>query len=77
MEWQETNNKIEKEFTFKGFNEALKFINRVGDLANEYDHHPDIFLHDYKQVKIILTTHSEGKVTEKDLKLSKLIDGLI
>lgn len=65
---------IEKEFTFADFSQALAFANRVGALAEEADHHPDILLHGYKRVTITLTTHSAGGITERDLALAARIE---
>ncbi|MGQ8337946.1 4a-hydroxytetrahydrobiopterin dehydratase [Sunxiuqinia sp. A32] len=76
MNWKTINGKLEKEFTFKNFNEALKFVNQVGIFAEESNHHPDILLHSYKKVNISLLTHSEEKITEKDHNLAKKIDSL-
>ena len=74
MTWQEINNTITKDFKFNNFVQALAFVNKVGLLAEEHDHHPDILIHSYKHVKIVLTTHSENKVTNKDYDLAKRID---
>lgn len=74
MKWNENNKKIEKTFTFSNFVEALEFVNRVGELAEKHNHHPDILLHSYKKVSISLTTHSENKVTAKDYNLAEEID---
>lgn len=77
MNWEEKDNKLTKEFSFKGFNDALNFVNKVASLANQANHHPDILIHDYKKVTITLTTHCEGNtVTEKDHALAKQIDKL-
>ena len=76
-EWKNTGDKLEKKFIFSDFKEALLFVNRVGELAEQFDHHPDICLKNYKEVVISTTTHSAGnKVTEKDIELSKAIDKL-
>ena len=73
--WEEINNTLLKTFEFKGFSEAINFVNKVADLANAQDHHPNIEIFDYKYVKVKLTTHCEGnKVTEKDQKLKEAID---
>ena len=75
--WENKNDTLTKDFQFKGFNEAVKFVNNIAKEANKLDHHPDILIHDYKHVKITLTTHCEGsKVTDKDHVLAKIIDGL-
>lgn len=77
MEWHKTGNKIEKEFTFENFVKAVEFVNRIVPIAEEADHHPDILIHSYKKVKISLTTHEEGKVTQKDWDLAKKIDQIV
>lgn len=74
MIWEQAENKLEREFYFNNFKEALQFVNQVGSLAEQLNHHPDILLYAYKKVKITLTTHSEGKVTAKDYELAKQID---
>lgn len=74
--WKEEKNKITKTFEFSDFSAALEFVNKVGALADKADHHPDICLHDYKKVTITLSTHSEGKVTDKDHKLASEIDNI-
>lgn len=73
-DWFEENETIEKEFVFKNFIEALAFVNRVGSLAEENNHHPDILLHSYKKVRISLTSHEEKTLTDKDLLLASLIE---
>lgn len=72
--WAQKNKKLTKKFEFNNFKQALEFVNKVGELAESADHHPDILLHDYKFVTITLTTHSEGKITKKDMRLSSQID---
>ncbi|MGV8095105.1 MAG: 4a-hydroxytetrahydrobiopterin dehydratase [Mangrovibacterium sp.] len=74
MEWKTVNDKLEREFIFSNFKQALQFVNRVGEIAEEMDHHPDILLFGYKKVKITLTTHSKGKITELDYGLAEKID---
>lgn len=76
MDWNKETEKITKEFTFNNFKEALSFVNQVGELAEGMDHHPDILLHSYKKVHISLTSHKEGKVTEKDYTLASKIDAI-
>lgn len=60
---------LEKEFTFKNFKEALAFVNKVGAIAEEEGHHPDIFL-TWGKVKITLYTHKIGGLTESDFILA-------
>lgn len=75
--WKELNSSIERVFEFDSFQDALKFVNKVGKLAEIQNHHPDILLHDYKKVKIMLCTHDKGnQVTTKDYRLAEGIDSL-
>jgi len=77
MDWKTENNSLIKEFEFAGFGEAIGFVNKILPLAEEADHHPDIFIHNYKKVKIILSTYEENKITQKDYSLAKKIDDII
>ena len=74
MDWTTENNKWVKEFEFSNFVEAVNFVNKIVPLAEMADHHPNIFLHSYKKVRIALFTHSKGKITDKDYDLAKEID---
>lgn len=73
---REGNVKLQKNFQFKNFNQALQFINRVGELAEKFNHHPDIYLHNWNRVRLTLSTHSVGEITEKDGKLAAAINAL-
>lgn len=75
--WEEKDGKIERTFKFGNFSEALEFINRVGELSEEAQHHPDILLHGYNLVTLSLTTHSAGGTTDKDFDLAQKINTLI
>jgi 4a-hydroxytetrahydrobiopterin dehydratase len=75
--WSFTDSRIGKEFKFKDFKAALDFVNRIGKAADEMNHHPDILLHSWNKVKITVSTHSEGGVTDKDFQLAEKIEGLI
>jgi 4a-hydroxytetrahydrobiopterin dehydratase len=77
MNWTTENNKWVKEFVFADFIKAVEFVNKIVPLAESADHHPDIFIHSYKKVRIELITHSKGKITEKDYKLAEEIDKII
>jgi 4a-hydroxytetrahydrobiopterin dehydratase len=65
---------IQRTYTFKNFASALAFVNRVGAEAEGMDHHPDIFLHDYKVVDLTLTTHDAGGLTRMDFDLAAKIE---
>ena len=75
--WEYLGNQIGKEFQFKDFPEALNFVNKVGAYAEEMNHHPDIFLHSWNKVKITVSTHDKGGVTENDFQLAKKINDLL
>lgn len=73
--WTRNGDEISKEFEFKDFRQAMTFVNKVADAANTADHHPDIMI-SYNHVKMTLSTHSEGGVTEKDFDLAAKIDAV-
>ncbi|NJD21993.1 MAG: 4a-hydroxytetrahydrobiopterin dehydratase [Melioribacter sp.] len=72
--WFYLNNSIEKEYTLKTFADAIALIVKIGIEAEKIDHHPDLLLHSWNKVKVILSTHSQGGVTTKDFKLAQTID---
>jgi len=74
--WEHEENQIIKQFQLKDFAEALSFVNKVGAVAEEMDHHPDIFIHSWNKVKITISTHSEGGITQKDFQLAEKIEGI-
>lgn len=67
---------IHKNYEFKDFTESMRFVRKVADLAEVADHHPKIQI-DYNKVELWFTTHSAGKVTEKDETLAKQVDDLV
>jgi 4a-hydroxytetrahydrobiopterin dehydratase len=72
--WKLENDTIIKQFQFKDFIEAISFVNAVGLEAEKMDHHPDILIYGWNKVKITLSTHSAGGITENDFSLAKKID---
>lgn len=72
--WKFGDNSIGNEFQLKDFKGALAFVNKVGDEAEKMDHHPDIFIHSWNKVKITISTHSAGGVTQNDFNLAKKIE---
>ena len=74
-DWSKNKQILEKTFTFDNYVKAMEFVNKVGDIAEKENHHPDILIFSYNKVKISLTTHDEGnKITEKDITVAKEID---
>lgn len=72
--WKEENNKLHKKFEFTDFSEAFAFMTRVALAAEKMDHHPK-WTNEYNKVEMWLSSHDAGDiVTEKDKKLSAIID---
>lgn len=71
--WTLEQNEIKKQFTFKGFPEAVGFVNRLVPEAEAADHHPDIQIN-YKRVTLVYSTHSEGGLTAKDFAGAAMAD---
>ena len=71
--WERDGDEIEKKFRFDNFKASMAFVNRVAEMAEAADHHPDISIK-YNRVKLTLSTHSEGGVTEKDFALAAQLD---
>jgi len=72
--WERAGNKIVKSFKLANFIASIGFVNRIAILSEKADHHPDILIQ-YSNVKITLSTHSEGGLTEKDFNLAGEIEG--
>ena len=75
-DWRREGDTIVRDIELDGFKAAMALANKVADAANEANHHPDILIHDYKHVRLTLSTHSAGGITENDLALAQAIDGL-
>lgn len=73
--WTRKGAYIERSWTFEDFPEALRFINRVGELAEAMNHHPDIY-NSWSKVRLRLTTHDRGGLTALDFELAAKIDAL-
>ena len=73
--WALDSDTITKDFEFNTFKDALDFVNKVGEIAEKLSHHPDIVI-GFNKVKLTLTTHSEGTLTEQDFEVAKEIDSL-
>ena len=72
--WNEHDGELVRNFQFKDFKEAMAFVNAVADLAEEANHHPDILVHGWNKVRLSLSTHSEGRITDNDHQLAARID---
>ncbi len=73
--WIQKDASLERDFELGDFDHALAFVNRVADLARREDHHPDIHL-SYDTVRLELSTHKVGGLSERDFELARKIDSL-
>jgi 4a-hydroxytetrahydrobiopterin dehydratase len=71
--WKWKDGAIVKDFQFGSFRNSIVFVNRMATLADEFDHHPDIDIR-YDRVRVSLSTHDAGGVTQKDLDMAEQID---
>jgi 4a-hydroxytetrahydrobiopterin dehydratase len=71
--WKHDDNSIQKNFSFKDFKEAIQFMVKVGDKAEEMNHHPN-WSNVYNKVDISLSTHDAGGITDKDFELATHIE---
>jgi len=67
--WTEVDGALECTFELPSFPEAIAFVNRVADLAEAADHHPDIAIH-YRRVTLRWWTHTAGGITDRDRELA-------
>ena len=74
--WNLYSGKLVKEYAFSDFNVAMKFVNKIADLAEREGHHPEIII-SYNKVKIELITHSIGGLSENDFILAAKIDNIL
>jgi 4a-hydroxytetrahydrobiopterin dehydratase len=71
--WERHVGEIRKEYRHADFKAAMVFVNRVAELAEAADHHPDILIN-YNRVTLTLTSHDSGGLTERDFRLATLVD---
>jgi 4a-hydroxytetrahydrobiopterin dehydratase len=71
--WSKRAQTILRTFKFEGFLKGIDFVNRIAAKAQKMNHHPDIEIQ-FDQVTLVLTTHEEGGITEKDFSLAKQCD---
>lgn len=71
--WRLESNQIRKTYRFTAYRDGVAFVNRVAELAEAADHHPELLL-TYSEVTVTLSSHDSGGVTERDLRLARKID---
>lgn len=75
-DWRRAGAELVLERSFADFAGAMRHINAVADLAEERGHHPDLEVHGWNNVRLRVSTHSEGGITAADLELVAAIDAL-
>jgi len=74
--WAVTPQGLQKQYEMDNFLAAMNLVNRTADLAEQAQHHPDIFI-SYNKVTFTLTTHDAGGITEKDFALAARIEAIV
>ena len=74
--WKLVDSRLEEDFSFKDFNETMQFVNRVAQIAQEEDHHPDIEI-SYNKVHLTLSTHKIGGLSRNDFVVAAKIERLL
>jgi 4a-hydroxytetrahydrobiopterin dehydratase len=72
--WKLLEGTLEKNYKFRDFKQAVEFINRVADVAETQNHHPDILLWSWNNLRLTITTHSIKGLSENDFILASSID---
>ncbi len=75
--WSRAGESIVRDCKLADFAAAIALVNRVAELAEAADHHPDILVHGWNEVRLTLSTHSEGGLTAADFDLARAIDGAL
>ena len=75
--WRREGDEIVRDYQFENFKQALEFVNRVAEVAEGMDHHPDILIHSWNKVRLSVTTHSVGGLTARDFTLAEQINQLM
>ena len=73
--WERRDDEIEKVYELPSFPDAITFVTRIGFIAEKADHHPDLDIR-WRKVRVALSTHSEGGITDKDLALAGEIEAV-
>ena len=74
--WSRADDSIARDFKFEDFAQAIAFVNRVAEAAEDAGHHPDITVYGWNNVRLTLSTHSAGGITSADFDLAARLDQL-
>jgi len=75
-EWKLEDDMIVRDLRFDDFKGAVAFVNRVAEVAETHNHHPDMLVHGWNKVKLSLTNHAAGGLTEIDFDMAARFDEL-
>lgn len=76
-DWKLENEMIVRDLSFDDFAAAIAFVNRVAEVAETHNHHPDMLIHGWNKVKLSLTNHAAGGLTEIDFDMAARFDALV
>lgn len=74
--WSYENDQVTRTFSFDTFLGGIEFVSKVAQTAEAADHHPDIDIR-YSNIKIAVSSHDVGGITDRDFKLAAAINGLV
>jgi 4a-hydroxytetrahydrobiopterin dehydratase len=74
--WMRQAETLTKTFRMKGWKDAIAFIDRIAKVADEVDHHPDVHLERYRNVRVVTTTFATGQLSDADVALARKIDAV-
>src|SRR5437763_310552 len=75
-DWTRAGDSLMRTIRFPEFMAGIGFLNRIAELAEAADHHPDVDIR-YRTLRFALTSHDEGGLTQRDLAMAKQIDGAL
>lgn len=75
--WRHEQGLIVRDLAFPDFAATIAFVNRVADVAEAHNHHPDILVHGWNKLKLSLTNHAAGGLTETDFDMAARFDALL
>ncbi len=74
--WEAIDKKLVKEIKLKNFLEGVALIQKIAEVAEKLQHHPDLYLYDYRHLRISLSSHDAGGITKNDFVLATQLDSI-
>jgi len=75
-QWQRQGDEIVRDYKLDNFADAIALVNRVAEAAEQRNHHPDILVHGWNNVRLSLTNHAAGGLTAVDFEMAERFDTL-